>query len=177
MNVYWQDWIKLKVSFPWKESGCFCNLLSSVISYLIGSYVVNALKFNYVLFIRVSIKESSVAKLGPVCRRVYRIFSHAYFHHRSIYDEFEVKVEWNLNFYVLITALSCHPIDAFNIWSVTTLDALGHLYEAHESFLKAFPSQQMPTLPCYQWRVKTTEGVRNEVKGKLPHPTQPTPSP
>ena len=31
---------------------------------------------------RVSIKESSVAKLGSVCRRVYRIFSHAYFHHR-----------------------------------------------------------------------------------------------
>lgn len=40
---------------------------------------------------RVSIKESSVAKLGSVCRRVYRIFSHAYFHHRSIYDEFEVS--------------------------------------------------------------------------------------
>ncbi|KAJ7369773.1 MOB member 4, phocein [Desmophyllum pertusum] len=38
---------------------------------------------------RVSIKESSVAKLGSVCRRVYRIFSHAFFHHRSIYDEFE----------------------------------------------------------------------------------------
>ncbi|XP_015751805.1 PREDICTED: MOB kinase activator-like 4 [Acropora digitifera] len=38
---------------------------------------------------RVSIKDSSVAKLGSVCRRVYRIFSHAFFHHRSIYDEFE----------------------------------------------------------------------------------------
>ncbi|CAN8021179.1 unnamed protein product, partial [Ixodes persulcatus] len=39
---------------------------------------------------RVSIKESSVAKLGSVCRRVYRIFSHAYFHHRATFDEFEV---------------------------------------------------------------------------------------
>merc|ERR1719427_413385 len=38
---------------------------------------------------RVSIKESSVAKLGSVCRRVYRIFSHAYFHHRQIFDVFE----------------------------------------------------------------------------------------
>ncbi|KAG8225873.1 hypothetical protein J437_LFUL004803 [Ladona fulva] len=38
---------------------------------------------------RVSIKETSVAKLGSVCRRVYRIFSHAYFHHRTIFDEFE----------------------------------------------------------------------------------------
>ncbi|RXG70522.1 MOB-like protein phocein [Armadillidium vulgare] len=40
---------------------------------------------------RVSIKESSVAKLGSVCRRVYRIFSHAYFHHRQIFDDFEVN--------------------------------------------------------------------------------------
>ncbi|EFX90204.1 MOB-like protein phocein [Daphnia pulex] len=38
---------------------------------------------------RISIKESSVAKLGSVCRRVYRIFSHAYFHHRNLFDEFE----------------------------------------------------------------------------------------
>lgn len=38
---------------------------------------------------RVTIKEASVAKLGSVCRRVYRIFSHAYYHHKSIYDEFE----------------------------------------------------------------------------------------
>lgn len=41
---------------------------------------------------RVSIKESSVAKLGSVCRRIYRIFSHAYFHHRQIFDEYEVSI-------------------------------------------------------------------------------------
>lgn len=40
-------------------------------------------------FDRVSIKEASVGKLGSICRRIYRIFSHAYFHHRNIYDEFE----------------------------------------------------------------------------------------
>ncbi|VVC33429.1 Hypothetical protein CINCED_3A019559 [Cinara cedri] len=39
---------------------------------------------------RVNIKESSVAKLGSVCRRVYRIFSHAYYHHQNIYNKFEV---------------------------------------------------------------------------------------
>lgn len=38
---------------------------------------------------RVNIKESSVQKLGSICRRIYRIFSHAYFHHRKIYDDFE----------------------------------------------------------------------------------------
>ena len=61
---------------------------------------MNALKFNDVLFFRVSIKESSVAKLGSVCRRVYRIFSHAYFHHRSIYDEFEVNIVSNFTMHV-----------------------------------------------------------------------------
>lgn len=50
--------------------------------------------FNFFLnvfdwFYRVSIKEASVGKLGSVCRRVYRIFSHAYFHHRRVFDEFE----------------------------------------------------------------------------------------
>ena len=39
---------------------------------------------------RVHIRESSIAKIGSVCRRVYRIFSHAYFHHRNIFDQFEV---------------------------------------------------------------------------------------
>lgn len=43
---------------------------------------------------RVSIKESSVAKLGSVCRRIYRIFSHAYFHHRQIFDKYEVGLLW-----------------------------------------------------------------------------------
>ncbi|KAG4076899.1 hypothetical protein HA402_015886 [Bradysia odoriphaga] len=47
---------------------------------------------------RVVIKESSVAKLGSVCRRVYRIFSHAYFHHRAIFDEFETKTFLCLRF-------------------------------------------------------------------------------
>uniref|UniRef100_A0A914Y9Y7 MOB-like protein phocein n=1 Tax=Panagrolaimus superbus TaxID=310955 RepID=A0A914Y9Y7_9BILA len=38
---------------------------------------------------RVRIKESSIAKIGSICRRVYRIFSHAYFHHRKLFDTFE----------------------------------------------------------------------------------------
>ena len=50
-------------------------------------YIITAL---FYFVDRVSIKESSVAKLGSVCRRVYRIFSHAYFHHRGLFDEYEV---------------------------------------------------------------------------------------
>ena len=40
---------------------------------------------------RVSIKENSVQKLSSIARRIYRIFSHAYFHHRVLFDEFEEK--------------------------------------------------------------------------------------
>lgn len=46
--------------------------------------------FQIFFYFRVNIKESSVAKLGSVCRRVYRIFSHAYYHHQNIYNKFEV---------------------------------------------------------------------------------------
>ncbi|VDN44521.1 unnamed protein product [Gongylonema pulchrum] len=44
---------------------------------------------------RVSIKESSIAKIGSVCRRVYRIFAHAYFHHPELFEKFEVR-KYNL---------------------------------------------------------------------------------
>ena len=40
---------------------------------------------------RVEVKESSVRWLSSVSRRIYRIFSHAYFHHRTVFDEFEEK--------------------------------------------------------------------------------------
>jgi len=52
---------------------------------------------------RVSIKESSVAKLGSVCRRVYRIFSHAYFHHRQIFDDFETRTHLCRRFTAFVT--------------------------------------------------------------------------
>lgn len=51
---------------------------------------------------RVSIKESSVNKLGSICRRVYRIFSHAYFHHRPLFDEFEAET-WLCHRFSLFT--------------------------------------------------------------------------
>lgn len=38
---------------------------------------------------RVTIKDSSVAKLGSISRRIYRIFSHTYYHHIEVYEEFE----------------------------------------------------------------------------------------
>ncbi|CAI4228852.1 unnamed protein product [Auanema sp. JU1783] len=52
---------------------------------------------------RLSIKESSISKLGSVCRRVYRIFSHAYFHHRKLFDEFENETHLCKRFTTYVT--------------------------------------------------------------------------
>merc|ERR1712072_732216 len=52
---------------------------------------------------RVSIKDSSVSKLGSVCRRVYRIFSHAYFHHPALFKEFENETHLCRRFTVFVT--------------------------------------------------------------------------
>lgn len=60
---------------------------------------------------RVSTKESSVAKLGSVCRRVYRIFSHAYFHHRMLFDEFENETNLCRRFTTFVTKYSLMPRD------------------------------------------------------------------
>ena len=64
----------------------------------------------FLLNFRVSIKETSVAKLGSVCRRVYRIFSHAYFHHRTLFDEYEVQSHYSFLFRLLciISVASFH---------------------------------------------------------------------
>ena len=55
------------------------------------------------LYKHVFFQESSVAKLGSVCRRVYRIFSHAYFHHRQIFEKFEAETHLCRRFTVFVT--------------------------------------------------------------------------
>lgn len=84
--------------FPsrWVEPGnIFCDI-TEWIHVAWPSY--ECFSFSFHQFFSVVIKESSVAKLGSVCRRVYRIFSHAYFHHRAIFDEFEAKTFLCLRF-------------------------------------------------------------------------------
>ncbi|XP_065222770.1 MOB-like protein phocein [Planococcus citri] len=58
---------------------------------------------------RISIKEQSVTKLGSVCRRVYRIFSHAYYHHKAIFDEFEDKTYLCRRFTTFVMKYSLMP--------------------------------------------------------------------
>lgn len=41
---------------------------------------------------RVSIDKSSIKTLENIVRRLYRYFSHCYFHHKTIFDEFEKEM-------------------------------------------------------------------------------------
>lgn len=52
---------------------------------------------------RVSIRESSVQRLGSIARRIYRIFAHAYFHHKQLFDEFESETTLCLRFTRFVT--------------------------------------------------------------------------
>jgi len=60
---------------------------------------------------RISIKETSIAKLGSVCRRIYRIFSHAFYHHRTIYDDFEERTHLCRRFTVFALRYGLIPKD------------------------------------------------------------------
>ena len=41
---------------------------------------------------RVSIDQNNIKKLDDIVRRLYRFFSHCYFHHQIIFDEFEKEM-------------------------------------------------------------------------------------
>jgi len=42
------------------------------------------------LFLRIRIPKPSRKYFGSIVRRLYRTFAHAYFHHRDVFDHFEV---------------------------------------------------------------------------------------
>ncbi len=49
--------------------------------------------------------------MGSVCRRMYRIFSHAYYHHRTLYDEFENRTHLCRRFTVFALRYGLIPKD------------------------------------------------------------------
>eukprot|EP01132_Coremiostelium_polycephalum_P009389 gene9389-11534_t len=42
---------------------------------------------------RIEISQASVKHFPSIMRRLYRIFAHAYYHHRELYDDFEAKTQ------------------------------------------------------------------------------------
>ena len=60
---------------------------------------------------RVSLKLASVSKLGSVSRRIYRIFSHAYYHHKPIFVDFENTNQLCRRFTKFVTMYDLMPKD------------------------------------------------------------------
>lgn len=48
------------------------------------------------LYHRISVPEPSLKHFQSIARRLYRIFAHAYFHHREIYESFEVSIQCDM---------------------------------------------------------------------------------
>lgn len=55
---------------------------------------------------RLTITQNSLGRLGSVCRRVYRLFAHAFFHHRHLFDEFEKETALCRRFTVFVKQYS-----------------------------------------------------------------------
>ncbi len=79
-----EEWIFLCAAHPQPKD---CSALDYTLHTLHGA--ASLLNSNKFFPSRVSIKENSVQKLSSIARRVYRIFSHAYYHHRELFDKFE----------------------------------------------------------------------------------------
>lgn len=64
---------------------------------------------------RLSIKDNSLSKLSSVARRIYRIFSHAYFHHRKLYEEFEEETYLCRRFTAYVTEYKLMSPENLNV--------------------------------------------------------------
>lgn len=60
---------------------------------------------------RVSLRQPSVTKLGSISRRIYRIFSHAYYHHKHIFLDFENTFQLCRRFTQFVTSYNLMPSD------------------------------------------------------------------
>ncbi|CAG5112204.1 Oidioi.mRNA.OKI2018_I69.chr2.g6447.t1.cds [Oikopleura dioica] len=71
---------------------------------------------------RVSMKQTSVAKLGSISRRIYRIFSHAFYHHKPIFLDFENQTQLCRRFSKFVLTYNLMPAETL-IVPVDSLEA------------------------------------------------------
>ncbi|KAI3638922.1 hypothetical protein MIR68_003420 [Amoeboaphelidium protococcarum] len=78
------EWLYLCASHPSPQN---CCAIDYIVHSLDGaSALLNSTKF---FSSRVSVPDSSVKQFALIARRLYRIFAHAYYHHRDVFDAFE----------------------------------------------------------------------------------------
>lgn len=82
---------------------------------------------------RVSLRQPSVTKLGSISRRIYRIFSHAYYHHKPIFLDFENTFQLCRRFTHFVTKYNLMPSDNL----IVPVDSL-------ESGIPSSPADRLP---------------------------------
>jgi hypothetical protein len=72
-----------------RDAGTQCCAIDYMVHTLDGTSALLCLDKAFPL--RTSIPSASVHYFQSIMRRLFRIFSHAYYHHRDVYDQFEAE--------------------------------------------------------------------------------------
>ncbi|KAI7823622.1 Mob1/phocein, partial [Gamsiella multidivaricata] len=81
-----EEWKYYCATHPTPRECCAIDYLTHTLDG--ASALLNNIKF---FPSRICVPEGSVKNFQSIARRLYRIFAHAYFHHRDIFDAFEVS--------------------------------------------------------------------------------------
>ncbi|KAG1055929.1 hypothetical protein G6F46_001446 [Rhizopus delemar] len=103
-------WLYLCAAHPSTQS---CPAIDYIIHTLDGATVL--LNNSKYFPSRISIPEPSLKHFQSVARRLYRIFAHAYFHHREIYEFFENDTHLYARFLLLSRTYGLIPSGLINI--------------------------------------------------------------
>ena len=76
---------------------------------------------------RVSISTSATQYFESVCRRLYRIFGHTYFHHRDVFEQFEEDTSLCHRFVYFAQQFKLIPPSLLIIPGIKTSDKETHL--------------------------------------------------
>ncbi|KAI9496464.1 Mob1/phocein [Zychaea mexicana] len=99
-----EGWVYLCAAHPSTQS---CPAIDYIIHTLDGAaMLLNNSKY---FPSRISIPEPSLKHFQSIARRLYRVFAHAYFHHREIYQSFENETSLYARFLLLSQTYNLIP--------------------------------------------------------------------
>ncbi|KAI8975727.1 Mob1/phocein [Mycotypha africana] len=97
-------WLYLCAAHPCVQS---CSAIDYIIHTLDGATIL--LNNSKYFPSRISVPEPSLKHFQSIARRLYRIFAHAYFHHREVYEVFERDTHLYARFLLLSRTYSLVP--------------------------------------------------------------------
>ncbi|CAO3610379.1 unnamed protein product [Mucor hiemalis] len=103
-------WLYLCAAHPSTQS---CPAIDYIIHTLDGATIL--LNNSKYFPSRISVPEPSLKHFQSIARRLYRIFAHAYFHHREIYEYFENETSLYARFLLLSQTYNLIPASLVSI--------------------------------------------------------------